>query len=240
MTRAQDDGHRLGSRRDFVANAAGGLGTMALGWLLAQDRARADEVAGSPLAPRPPHFPPKAQRVIYLFMHGGPSHLETFDPKPDLQRLAGQPLPASFGPVATRRQGRGEPAAGARSGPSASTARAASRSPTSSPTSRGCADDLAVIRSCWADSVNHPQAVYQMNTGSILMGKPEPGELGRLRPGDREPGPAGVRRPARPRRRASRAARPPTGRASCRRAIRGRVMRGGDEPDPRPRARPRA
>ena len=61
----------------------------------------------NPLARASPHFPARAKRVIYLFMHGGPSHLETFDPKPDLQRLAGQPLPASFGPVATRRQGRG-------------------------------------------------------------------------------------------------------------------------------------
>ena len=122
-----------------------------------------------------PHFRPKATRVIYLFMHGGPSHLETFDPKPDLQRLAGQPLPASFGPVATRRQGGAQPAARHASGRSASAARAASRSPTSCPTSPSCADDLAVIRSCWADSVNHPQAVYQINTGSILMGKPSLG-----------------------------------------------------------------
>ena len=122
-----------------------------------------------------PHFRPRATRVIYLFMHGGPSHLETFDPKPDLQRLAGQPLPASFGPVATRRQGRAQPAARRPSGRSASAARAASRSPTSCRTSPSCADDLAVIRSCWADSVNHPQAVYQMNTGSILMGKPSLG-----------------------------------------------------------------
>ena len=54
-------------------------------------------------------------------------------------------------------------------------ARAGCESPTSSRTSRECADDLAVLRSCWADSVNHPQAVYQMNTGSILMGKPSLG-----------------------------------------------------------------
>ena len=62
--------------------------------------------------PGRPHFPAKAKRVIYLFMHGGPSHLETFDPKPDLQRLAGQPLPASFGHGRDPSAGRGEPAAG--------------------------------------------------------------------------------------------------------------------------------
>ena len=76
-----------------------------LAWLTEQE-VRGDSKAESanPLAPKPPHFPAKAQRVIFLFMHGGPSHLETFDPKPELQRLAGQPLPASFGPVATRRK----------------------------------------------------------------------------------------------------------------------------------------
>src|SRR5262245_59766499 len=63
----------------------------------------ADPDPANPLAPKPNHFGPKTTRVIYLFMHGGPNHLETFDPKPDLQRLASQPLPASFGAVATRR-----------------------------------------------------------------------------------------------------------------------------------------
>ena len=81
------------------------------------------------------HFRPRATRVIYLFMHGGPSHLETFDPKPDLQRLAGQPLPASFGPVATRRKVAAQPAAGHQADVSTVRARAASRSPTSCPTS---------------------------------------------------------------------------------------------------------
>src|SRR3954470_4075319 len=92
------------SRRGFLREAGGGFGALAAAWLLSQEGARGAERAVDPLAPRPPHFAPKAQRVIYLFMHGGPSHLETFDPKPDLQRLAGRPLPASFGPVATRRK----------------------------------------------------------------------------------------------------------------------------------------
>ena len=92
------------SRRAFLQNAGGGFGALALTWLLEQEKARAEVAPSQSLTQRPPHFPAKAQRVIYLFMHGGPSHLETFDPKPDLQRLAGQPLPASFGPVATRRK----------------------------------------------------------------------------------------------------------------------------------------
>src|SRR5262245_53038788 len=92
------------SRREFLRQSGGGFGALALTWMLHQEGLLA---AGpdptNPLAPKPSHFTPKATRIIYLFMHGGPSHLETFDPKPDLQRLAGQPLPASFGPVATRR-----------------------------------------------------------------------------------------------------------------------------------------
>ena len=72
--------------------------------LLHQDAQAAKPNAGSPLDPRNPHFAPKAKRVIWLFMHGGPSHMDLFDPKPDLARYAGQPLPGSFGEVMTRRK----------------------------------------------------------------------------------------------------------------------------------------
>ena len=101
--------HVRASRRDFLRQA-GGLGTIALAHLLA-----ADGLAGAPPAGRAapntppvpaglPHFAPRARRVIYLFMHGGPSHVDLFDPKPDLVKYAGQPLPESFGPVMTRRK----------------------------------------------------------------------------------------------------------------------------------------
>ena len=155
------------SRRSFLKEAGAGFGSLALSWLLQNDLARAAE---SPSTPQVPHFPPKAKRVIFLFMHGGPSHLETFDPKPELQRLAGQPLPASFGMVATRRK--------VAANPLLATRRTFARCGESGleisdlfPHLHHCADDLAVVRSCWADSVNHPQAVYQINTGSTLMGK---------------------------------------------------------------------
>jgi hypothetical protein len=158
------------SRRQFLHQAGGGLGAIAALWLMHQEKAR----AGGPLAPRESHLTPRALSVIYLFMHGGPSHLETFDPKPDLQRLAGQPLPASFGPVATRRNVARNPLLGTRR-----RFRKCGQSGTEIsdflPNLARCADDLAVIRSCWASSVNHPQAVYEMNTGSILMGKPSLG-----------------------------------------------------------------
>jgi hypothetical protein len=162
-----------GSRREFLLQAGAGFGAIAAAWLLEQEQSRADSSA-NPLTSRPPHFPARATRVISLFMHGGPSHLETFDPKPDLQRLAGKPLPASFGQVATRRQVAANPLLGTKR-----RFRPCGKCgiPVSDflPYIGGCADALAVIRSCWADSVNHPQAVYQMNTGSILMGKPSLG-----------------------------------------------------------------
>ena len=161
------------TRRHFLGQA-GGFGSLALSWMLHQDgSARADEPV-DPLAARPPHAVAKAKRIIYLFMHGGPSHLELFDPKPELQRLAGKPLPDSFGAVATRRK--------VERNPLLATKRTFKKHGASGldisdllPHTAKFADDLAVIRSCWADSVNHPQAVYQMNTGSILMGKPSLG-----------------------------------------------------------------
>src|SRR5262245_29611108 len=160
-------------RRAFLQQAGGGLGALAAAWLLADERAAAGAPA-DPMAPRRPHFPARATRIISLFMHGGPSHLETFDPKPELQRLAGQPLPPSFGRVATRRQVAANPLLATRR-----SFRACGQSGLAVsdflPHLAECVDELAIIRSCWADSVNHPQAVYQMNTGSVLMGKPSLG-----------------------------------------------------------------
>jgi hypothetical protein len=162
------------SRRSFFREAGGGFASIALSYLLQRTEARAASQIDSPLSPKPKHFPAKAERVIYLFMHGGPSHLETFDPKPELQRLAGQPLPASFGAVATRRKVAANPLLATRR---TFQKRGQSGIEVSDflPHIGKCVDDLAVIRSCWADSVNHPQAVYQINTGSILMGKPSLG-----------------------------------------------------------------
>src|SRR5947207_5819215 len=92
----------LYTRRDFLMRAGAGFGGLALSYLLAQENAHAAEAAtGNPLSPRPPHFPAKAKAVIFLFMEGGPSHLDTFDPKPELTRLNGQRLPPSFGKVIT-------------------------------------------------------------------------------------------------------------------------------------------
>ena len=88
------------SRRDFLAKAGSGLGAIALGHLLNQSgfipQGLAKEAVRNPLAPKPPHHPPKAKSVIWLFMEGGPSHVDLFDTKPMLDKLAGQPMPPSF------------------------------------------------------------------------------------------------------------------------------------------------
>src|SRR5438552_6325343 len=92
------------SRRDFLFNAGSGLGALALGALLDQDGLLPKAVAANtldPLKPKPPHFAPTAKSVIWLFMEGGPSHLDTFDPKPALVTLAGKPMPESYGTVVT-------------------------------------------------------------------------------------------------------------------------------------------
>jgi hypothetical protein len=107
-------------------------------------------------------------------MHGGPSHLELLDPKPELQRLAGQVVPESFGDVMTRRKVANNPLL-----PSSRKFRQYGDSGLWMsdwlPETARCADDLCVIRSMHGDSVNHPQAVYQTNTGNVLMGKPSVG-----------------------------------------------------------------
>src|SRR2546429_2427572 len=82
------------SRRDMLKRSGMGFAALSLTHLLAeQNLLEATPVNSSPLAPRQPHFPARAQRVIHLFMNGGPSHVDTFDPKPALARYAGKPLP---------------------------------------------------------------------------------------------------------------------------------------------------
>src|SRR5438132_1577557 len=82
------------SRRQALRQIACGFGSVAATALLAGEATPAPAtVPGNPLAPRPPHFPARAKRVIFLFMHGGVSHVDTFDPKPKLKELDGRPLP---------------------------------------------------------------------------------------------------------------------------------------------------
>ncbi len=163
------------SRRDFLARAGAGFGALALADLL-KNNARADEARSltQPLKPRAPHFAPRAKSVIFLFMEGGPSHLDTFDPKPALEGLAGKPIPPSFGRVIT--------AMGEFNSPILASKRAWKQHGQGGlwvsdwyPEVATCADELAVIRSCYADGINHSSGVCQMNTGSILAGRPSLG-----------------------------------------------------------------
>src|SRR5215468_6865895 len=91
------------TRRDFLARAANGFGSLALSHLLSRDAnalgVGQDRKLFNPLGPRQPHFTPKAKAVIFLYMVGAPSQMETFDPKPTLSRLHGQQLPPSFGEI---------------------------------------------------------------------------------------------------------------------------------------------
>src|SRR5437667_611517 len=141
------------TRREFLRDSFCGFGSLALLSLLSEERLRASP--GDPLAPRPPHVPnPKARSVIFLFMAGGPSHLETFDPKPLLNRLHGQPRPEEFGEARyqfVRPDARllGSARRFARHG------RSGIEVSDLFPNVARCIDDLAVLRSCHGDRVVH-------------------------------------------------------------------------------------
>lgn len=158
------------SRRTFLGGAGAGFGALALGGLLQRDAAA--HGGASTTRPHEPHFPGKAKSVIWLFLDGGPSHLDLFDPKPALTKFGGQPLPDSFPRPLTAM------------GVTANTPLLPSKRKFKQHGQAGiwvsdwypeiatCVDDIAVLRSCWADGLNHVGSVCQMNTGSILGGRP--------------------------------------------------------------------
>src|SRR5262249_19060879 len=153
------------SRRDFLAHAGGGFGLLALHSVL-QHNARAGESV------HPAHFDGKAKSVIWLFLDGGPSHIDLFDPKPELTRLDGQPLPSSFKrPVTAMGRTAFTPLLGTRR-KFAQHGKSGIWVSDWYPEVATCVDDIAVIRSCKADGLNHVGSICQMNTGSILGGRP--------------------------------------------------------------------
>src|SRR3954469_3728624 len=164
------------TRRDFLFRAGAGFGALALTYLLESEKLRAAPAASPALtdSARLLNSTAKARNVIFLFMEGGPSHLDTFDPKPKLRELAGEKLPESFGPIIT--------AMGEADAPLLADRREWKQHGKSGiwvsdwlPHMAECVDDLAVIRSCWGDGLNHANGVGQMNTGSILGGRPSLG-----------------------------------------------------------------
>jgi hypothetical protein len=166
------------SRRDFLFRAGNGFGALALSSLLAGNAtAKSDKESKkiiNPLAPKPPHFAPKAKAVIFLFMVGGPSQMETFDPKPVLDKLHGQQMPAGFGEVKSQFVKAGTPLMGSawqfkkygQSGIEISDLL---------PHTATCVDDLAIIRSCYTESFVHAPAMYQMMSGRVLAAHPSLG-----------------------------------------------------------------
>ena len=154
----------VSSRREFFAHAGSGLGAIALNSLLAE----------AAETPKKPHLPVKAKSVIWLFMEGGPSHIDLFDPKPALNKMAGQPLPPSFGKLVT--------AMGTANNSLMASPRTWKQHGQSGlwvsewyPHIARHVDDMTVIRSCWANGLNHVGSVCQMNTGDILAGRPSLG-----------------------------------------------------------------
>ena len=161
------------SRRRVLKTFAGGFGMLGLAGLLA-DEARAGATRGrtdDPLAERPTMFKPRAKRVIFLFMSGGPSHVDLFDPKPRLDRDNGKPLPFEMPKLVRTKTGN------LLRSPFKFAPRGQSGIEISDlfPKLATRADDLCVIRSMVADNINHNGACLQMNTGEQAFSRPSMG-----------------------------------------------------------------
>ncbi len=157
------------SRRNFLRAAAGGFGSLALHAILRQSASAKSMVAvgESPLAVKPPHFPPRAKRIIFLFMEGGPSQMDLYDYKPLLAKGSGEPLPyelpkteATVGLDNTRLLG---PVSGFRHA-----GQCGLYMSDLLPHTARHADDLCILRAVQADSPNHPVAQRQLHTGNLF------------------------------------------------------------------------
>jgi hypothetical protein len=164
----------LATRRSFISHAFGGVGALALGSMLDSSAVASAATAGSGL----PHFPPTAKRVIYLFMSGGPSHIDLFDYKPTLIQKHGEELPPSV---------RGDQrVTGMTSGQKnflvcGSIGKFAQRGKSGTwisdllPYTSNVVDDIAVIRSMNTEAINHDPGITYINTGSQIPGQPSAG-----------------------------------------------------------------
>jgi hypothetical protein len=165
------------TRREFFWETGAGFTGLALTGLLSADGFLASQTLAAdgltkfknPLAPKPPHFKPRARSVIFLFMYGGPSHVDTFDYKPKLYDLDGKTIP-----VKTKGRG-GEKNQGRIVGPKWKFKQYGQSGQWVSelfPHLATCVDDIAFLKSMQADSPIHGSAMLQMNTGRILSGAP--------------------------------------------------------------------
>ncbi|HWB99613.1 MAG TPA: DUF1501 domain-containing protein [Bryobacteraceae bacterium] len=165
---------RIQTRRSFFRDCAGGIGTIALANLLQQE-GRARSVAVNPLAPKKPHFPAKAKNIIVMFMEGGPSQLDLFDPKPELRKWDGKPLPASM--TKNLRLAFTKPTAAVLASPRTFTPHGECGMELSDfiPHTASCADDICLVRSMYTDAFNHHPGQLLLFSGSIQVGRPTMG-----------------------------------------------------------------
>lgn len=168
----------LQTRRSFLGRAAGGMGAAALASLLNRERGYAGETTAAKYngAIFPLHLAPKAKRVIWLYMSGGPSHLETFDNKPELGKHDGQPMPESFtkGQPIAQLQGQALKCLA----PQYKFQRFGKSGQEISelfPHLGTIADEMCIIRSMVTDAINHDPAHTLMNTGTTISGRPSMG-----------------------------------------------------------------
>src|SRR5262249_41614246 len=168
---------RVWNRRKFLQTTGAGFGSLAMQYLLARDGCMAatslsngSSMRFDQLAPKAPHFPAKAKAVIFLFCYGGPSQVDLFDPKPALDKWHGQPIPVFEKTDAffddTKNTAFKSPYKFSKHGQSGIDISE------KFPMLARCADDLCVIRSMHAESNNHAPALFQMNTGFQLPGRP--------------------------------------------------------------------
>jgi len=155
------------TRRAFLGRSATGIGSLALAHLLAQERA-AGQVSADPLAPRMPHHSAKAQSVICLFQHGGPSQMDLFDPKPELNRRHGTRYEGELETHFHTQTGNvlGSPYRFARRG------RAGIDISELLPWTGQIVDDITMVRSMCTESVDHEAALRTIHGGKVFPGRP--------------------------------------------------------------------
>ena len=165
------------TRRHFFSKCAMGIGSLALASLMAEGRQLAASAAQNPLAPKKPHFTPKAKNVIFLFMAGGPTQLELFDYKPKLREFNGQPIPQSY--VEGKRFAFMNTSNGMNLLGNAREFRQHGQSGAwvsdLLPYTAGITDELCFVKTCKTDLFNHAPAKLFMNTGTGQFGRPSMG-----------------------------------------------------------------
>ena len=162
---------QIQSRRKFFRDAAGGIGTIALAALLEQEgRGAITDI--NPLAPKKPPLPAKAKNVIFMFMEGGPSQLDLFDPKPALAKWNGKPLPAEM--TKNMKLAFTKPTAAVLASPRVFTPSGQAGIEFSDfiPHTAACADDMCLVRSMYSDAFNHHPGQLLLFSGTMQFGRP--------------------------------------------------------------------